>query len=44
VEFANPDGSLTEGMTGTAKISGKRSSLAYQAARATWRWARSQAW
>jgi len=44
MEFANPDGSLREGMTGTAKISGKRSSIAYQAARATWRWARSQAW
>jgi putative peptide zinc metalloprotease protein len=44
VEFANPDGSLREGMTGTAKVSGKRGSLAWQASRATWRWARSQAW
>ena len=44
VEFANPDGSLREGMTGTAKVSGKRGSLAWQACRATWRWARSQAW
>jgi len=44
VEFANSDGSLREGMTGTAKVSGKRSSLAWQASRAIWRWARSQAW
>ena len=44
MEFANPDGSLREGMTGTAKVSGRRSSLAWQAARATWRWAHSQAW
>jgi putative peptide zinc metalloprotease protein len=44
VEFANPDGSLREGMTGTAKVSGKRGSLTWQASRATWRWARSQAW
>src|SRR5579863_889338 len=44
VEFANPDGSLREGMTGTAKVSGKRGSLAWQASRAMWRWARSQAW
>ena len=44
VEFANPDGSLREGMTGTAKVSGKRGSLAWQASRAMWRWGRSQAW
>jgi putative peptide zinc metalloprotease protein len=44
MEFANPDGSLREGMTGTAKVSGKRASLAWQASRATWRWAHSQAW
>jgi putative peptide zinc metalloprotease protein len=44
MEFANPDGSLREGMTGTAKVSGKRGSLAWQASRAMWRWARSQAW
>ncbi len=44
MEFANPDGSLTEGMTGTAKVSGKRASLAWQASRAVWRWAHSQAW
>jgi putative peptide zinc metalloprotease protein len=44
VEFANQDGSLREGMTGTAKVSGKRASLAWQASRAMWRWAHSQAW
>jgi putative peptide zinc metalloprotease protein len=44
MEFANPDGSLREGMTGTAKISGKRASVAWQVSRAMWRWARSQAW
>jgi putative peptide zinc metalloprotease protein len=44
MEFANQDGSLREGMTGTAKVSGKRASLAWQASRAAWRWARSQAW
>jgi putative peptide zinc metalloprotease protein len=44
MQFANPDGSLREGMTGTAKVSGKRASLAWQVSRATWRWARSQAW
>lgn len=44
MEFSNPDGSLREGMTGTAKVSGKRASLAWQASRAMWRWAHSQAW
>ncbi len=44
MEFANQDGSLTEGMTGTAKVSGKRASVAWQASRAIWRWAHSQAW
>jgi putative peptide zinc metalloprotease protein len=44
MEFANPDGSLTEGMTGDAKVSGKRASVAWQASRAMWRWAHSQAW
>ena len=44
MEFANPDGSLTEGMTGTAKVSGKRASFAWQVSRAVWRWAHSQAW
>jgi putative peptide zinc metalloprotease protein len=44
MELINSDGSLREGMTGTAKVSGKRASLAWQASRAVWRWARSQAW
>jgi putative peptide zinc metalloprotease protein len=44
MEFPNPDGSLREGMTGKAKISGARHSLAWQAGRATWRWVRSQFW
>jgi len=44
MEFPNPDGSLTEGMTGTAKISGKTRPLAWLAARGAWRWVRSQIW
>lgn len=44
VEFPNTDGSLREGMTGTARIAGKRSPLAWQFCRATWRWAKSQIW
>jgi putative peptide zinc metalloprotease protein len=44
MEFANLDGSLREGMTGTAKISAKRSPLAWQVGRATWRWMRAQVW
>jgi putative peptide zinc metalloprotease protein len=42
--FPNPDGSLTEGMTGTAKIAGTHSPLAWQVGRGTWRWLRSQVW
>jgi putative peptide zinc metalloprotease protein len=42
--FPNPDGSLTEGMTGTAKIAGSHSPLAWQAGRGAWRWLRSQVW
>jgi putative peptide zinc metalloprotease protein len=42
--FPNPDGSLTEGMTGTAKIAGAHSPLAWQVGRGTWRWLRSQVW
>ena len=42
--FPNPDGSLIEGMTGTAKIFGKRSSLAWQWTRGFWRWLRLQVW
>jgi putative peptide zinc metalloprotease protein len=42
--FPNPDGSLVEGMTGTAKIAGRSYPVAWQAARGTWRWVRSQVW
>jgi putative peptide zinc metalloprotease protein len=42
--FPNPDGSLLEGMTGTAKIAGKSYPVAWQAGRGTWRWVRSQVW
>ena len=44
MEFPNADGSLREGMTGTARIAGKSSPLAWQFCRATWRWAKSQIW
>jgi putative peptide zinc metalloprotease protein len=42
--FPNTDGSLREGMTGTAKIVGGSRPLAWQAGRAAWRWLRSQVW
>ncbi len=42
--FPNPDGSLTEGMTGMAKIAGKSYPVAWQAGRGAWRWLRSQVW
>ena len=44
MEFPNPDGSLREGMTGTAKIAGRNRPLAMQIARGAWRWFRSQVW
>ena len=44
MDFPNLDGTLTENMTGTAKISGKFSPLAWRAGRAAWRWVRSQVW
>ncbi len=44
MEFPNPDGSLREGMTGTAKISGKSRPVAWQFGRGAWRWFRSQVW
>jgi putative peptide zinc metalloprotease protein len=44
MEFANPEGLLREGMTGTAKVSGKRAPLAWQAGRGVWRWMRAQFW
>jgi putative peptide zinc metalloprotease protein len=40
----NSEGKLWEGMTGTAKIYGRRYPLAWRGARATYRWARSQIW
>jgi putative peptide zinc metalloprotease protein len=42
--FPNPDGSLREGMTGTAKIVGRSRPLAWQAGRGAYRWLRSQVW
>ena len=44
LEIPNPDGVLREGMTGTAKISGRRYPLAWGAGRSVWRWLRSQVW
>jgi putative peptide zinc metalloprotease protein len=44
LEFPNSDGSLREGMTGTARISGKSYPLVWKAGRAAWRWLRSQVW
>jgi multidrug efflux pump subunit AcrA (membrane-fusion protein) len=44
MEFPNADGSLREGMTGTAKISGRSRPIAWQVARGAWRWMRSQVW
>jgi putative peptide zinc metalloprotease protein len=42
--FPNADGSLREGMTGTAKISWKSRPVGWQVGRGAWRWFRSQAW
>jgi putative peptide zinc metalloprotease protein len=44
VDFRNADGSLLEGMTGTAKIYKGRSSIAWNWGRNLWRWTRSQVW
>ncbi len=44
MEFQNADGALQEGMTGTAKIYGKRYPLAWRAGREGWRWIRSIIW
>jgi hypothetical protein len=44
MDIPNPDGSLREGMTGKAKITGNKESLAWQAGRGIWRWLRSQLW
>jgi hypothetical protein len=42
--FPNPDGSLLEGMTGTAKISGKSDPIGFRVSKALWRWIHSQIW
>jgi putative peptide zinc metalloprotease protein len=44
MEFPNPGGELKEGMTGTARIYGKRYPLALRAMRTGWRWAHSLIW
>jgi hypothetical protein len=44
MEFPNPPGELKEGMTGTARIYGKRYPLDARALRAGRRWARSLIW
>jgi putative peptide zinc metalloprotease protein len=44
VAVRNTDGSLVEGMTGTAKIYSGRSPVAWRWGRGLWRWARSQVW
>jgi multidrug efflux pump subunit AcrA (membrane-fusion protein) len=44
MEFPNPSGELKEGMTGTARIYGKRYPLVVRALRTGWRWARSLLW
>jgi putative peptide zinc metalloprotease protein len=43
-DFPNSDGSLREGMTGTAKIFSSPRPLAWQWGRGAWRWLRSQVW
>jgi putative peptide zinc metalloprotease protein len=42
--FPNSDGSLLEGMTGTAKISGQSTPVGFRVGRALWRWMHSQIW
>jgi putative peptide zinc metalloprotease protein len=44
MEFPNPDGALREGMTGTARIYGKRYPMAWRFVRAGYRWAHSLVW
>lgn len=43
-DFPNSEGSLREGMTGTAKIFSAPRPLAWQWGRGAWRWMRSQVW
>jgi putative peptide zinc metalloprotease protein len=42
--FPNPDGKLTGGMTGVAKITVRSRPLAWQVGRSAWHWLRSQVW
>jgi len=42
--FPNLDGTLSDGMTGVAKITVKSRPLAWQVGRSTWHWLRSQIW
>lgn len=44
VVIPNPDGSLREGMTGTAKIDARNYPIAMQIGRSLWRWGQSQFW
>jgi putative peptide zinc metalloprotease protein len=44
LDFPNEDGSLREGMTGTAKISGGYRPIAWQIGRFGWHWLRTQIW
>jgi putative peptide zinc metalloprotease protein len=44
MQFANPDDTLREGMTGTARIYGKRFSFAWRFGRSGYRWIRSLIW
>jgi putative peptide zinc metalloprotease protein len=43
-DFSNPDNSLREDMTGTAKIYTAPRPIGWQVVRGAWRWARSQVW
>ncbi|HKZ53256.1 MAG TPA: efflux RND transporter periplasmic adaptor subunit [Candidatus Acidoferrales bacterium] len=44
MEFENPETLLREGMTGTAKVYGRRYPIAWRVGRSAWRWVRSQVW
>lgn len=44
LDIPNSKGELREGMTGNAKIFGRRNPVVYRAGRNLWRWLRSQIW
>jgi putative peptide zinc metalloprotease protein len=44
LQIPNSNGNLQEGMTGTAKIYGRRYPIVWRATRNTWRWLRSLIW